>query len=242
MSETPNLLLPYIAAAQAQKHVTHNEALRLIDGLVQISVRDRNLAAPPGSPAEGDRYIVAPGATGLWAGWDGDVAMWADGAWLRLPARQGWFAWVEDEARALVRGASGWLVFGDLTPAPSVDVAQGALGGATGVSVLEEALTGLSGASVDTSIVIPDRSICLGASVRVKTAITGATSFDAGIAGEPSKFGGTLPVTLGASNRGVIGPTAFYADTAVRLTANGGSFTGGAVTVAIHLLTVGAPD
>ena len=37
---TTNLLLPYILAAQAQKHVTHNEALRLLDGLVQLSVLD----------------------------------------------------------------------------------------------------------------------------------------------------------------------------------------------------------
>ena len=29
---TTHLLLPYILAAQAQKHVTHNEALRILDG------------------------------------------------------------------------------------------------------------------------------------------------------------------------------------------------------------------
>jgi len=74
---TANLLLPFIQAAQAQKHITHNEALRLLDGLTQISVLDRNLATPPGSPAEGARYIVDSGATGLWAGWDGDVAFYA---------------------------------------------------------------------------------------------------------------------------------------------------------------------
>jgi hypothetical protein len=50
---TTNLLLPYILAAQAQKHVTHNEALRLLDGLVQLSVLDRDLTAPPDSPADG---------------------------------------------------------------------------------------------------------------------------------------------------------------------------------------------
>ena len=46
---TTHLLLPYILAAQAQKHVTHNEALRILDGLVQLSVLDRDLTAPPGS-------------------------------------------------------------------------------------------------------------------------------------------------------------------------------------------------
>jgi hypothetical protein len=45
----------YLFAAQAQKHVTVNEALRLLDGLVQLAVLDRHLTAPPASPADGDR-------------------------------------------------------------------------------------------------------------------------------------------------------------------------------------------
>jgi hypothetical protein len=106
---TTHLLLPYILAAQAQKHVTHNEALRLLDGLVQLSVLDRDLTASPGSPADGDRYIVASGATGAWAGWDLNVALWTDGAWLRLPPRAGWRAWVEDEGLLLVYDGSVWI-------------------------------------------------------------------------------------------------------------------------------------
>ena len=47
---SPHLLLPYLVAAQAQKHVTHNEALRLLDALVQLSVLNLNLTAPPVSP------------------------------------------------------------------------------------------------------------------------------------------------------------------------------------------------
>ena len=74
------------------------------------------------------------------------------------------------------------------------------------------------------------------------TAVLGASSFDCGVSGEPSKFGGALGVAVGSSNIGVIGPTAFYADTPVRLTANGGSFAGGAVRIAIHYLTCAAPD
>ena len=106
---TTNLALPYILAAQAQKHVTHNEALRLLDGLVQLSVLDRDLTVPPSSPADGDRYIVGSGATGDWAGWDLNVALWTDGAWLRLPPRTGWRAWVEDEGLLLVYDGSGWV-------------------------------------------------------------------------------------------------------------------------------------
>ncbi|PIE14916.1 MAG: hypothetical protein CSA70_00765 [Rhodobacterales bacterium] len=111
---TTHLLLPYILAAQAQKHVTHNEALKLLDGLVQLSILDRDLAAPPASPTDGDRYIVGAGATGDWAGWDLNVALWTDGAWLRLPPRTGWRAWIEDEAVLLVYDGAGWI---DTTPA-----------------------------------------------------------------------------------------------------------------------------
>ena len=128
---TSNLLLPYILAAQAQKHVTHNEALRLLDGLVQLSVLDRDLTAPPASPNEGDRYIVASGATGDWAGWDLNIALWTDGAWLRLPPRVGWPAWVEDEAVLLVYDGTDWI---STTPPALQELTRFGLGGTADAS------------------------------------------------------------------------------------------------------------
>ncbi len=68
VDDTPNLGLPYIMAAQSQKHVTHNEAIRALDAIVQLAVLDRDLAAPPGSPADGARYIVGGSPTGAWSG------------------------------------------------------------------------------------------------------------------------------------------------------------------------------
>ena len=109
MTNTPNLALPYLAAAQAQKHVTVNEALSQLDGLVQLSVLDRDLASPPGSPTEGDRYLVAVGATGAWAGWDGDLVLFSGGAWVRLPPQTGWRLWVEDEGLLLVLKGTTWI-------------------------------------------------------------------------------------------------------------------------------------
>lgn len=93
MTDTPNLALPYLAAAQAQKHVTVNEALDHIDGLVQLSVISATLTAPPASRVEGDRYIIAVGATGAWTGWEDSVAHFSGGAWLRLIPQTGWIAW-----------------------------------------------------------------------------------------------------------------------------------------------------
>jgi hypothetical protein len=105
---TTHLLLPYILASQAQKHVTHNEALRLLDAMVQLSVLDRSRTTPPASPADGDRHVVASGATGLWAGWDLNVAFWVDGVWLRLVPRPGWLAWIAAEQAFVVWDGSAW--------------------------------------------------------------------------------------------------------------------------------------
>ena len=110
---TTHLLLPYILAAQAQKHVTHNEALRLLDAMVQLSVLDRTRTAPPASPADGNRQLVASGATGLWAGWDLNIAFWVDGAWIRLVPRTGWLVWVAAEGLFLVWTGSAWEVVGE---------------------------------------------------------------------------------------------------------------------------------
>ncbi len=109
MSETSTLLsLPYIQPAQAQKHVTHNEALRMLDALVQLSVESRGLTEPPASPADGARYIVASGATGAWAGQEDAIALNASGGWLFLPPNVGWQAWVADEAVEVVWQGGLW--------------------------------------------------------------------------------------------------------------------------------------
>lgn len=109
MVTTPNLDLPYIAAAQAQKHVTHNEAIRALDAVVQLSVLDRSLTSPPGLPAEGDRHIVAAGATGAWSGHELDVAAWQDAAWSFYSPAEGWLAWVADEAALLAFDGAAWV-------------------------------------------------------------------------------------------------------------------------------------
>ena len=70
---SPNLALPYIQPSQAQKHVTHNEALRVLDVVTQLSVVDALGDTPPASPVDGVRYIVPVGGTSDWAGQDGSA-------------------------------------------------------------------------------------------------------------------------------------------------------------------------
>lgn len=107
--DTPNLTLPYLAASQAQKHVTVNESLRRLDAIVMLSLKDRDLSAPPTTPTEGDRYLVGAAASGAWAGRSGAIAAFQDGAWASLAPRPGWIAFLEDEAAAIVRGATDWI-------------------------------------------------------------------------------------------------------------------------------------
>jgi hypothetical protein len=85
---------------------------------------------------------------------------------------------------------------------------------------------------------IPAGSICLGVSARTVAAITGATSYGVGVAGNTTQFGNTLGAAAGSTNFGIIGPTAFYSNTSVVITANGGNFTGGSVRISIHIVQI----
>ena len=71
-----------LTQGQAQKEITHNEALRVIDVLLTKSVISSVLTAEPATPADGDFYIVAAGATGAWAGQDNNLALYINAAWI----------------------------------------------------------------------------------------------------------------------------------------------------------------
>ncbi|WP_454915820.1 DUF2793 domain-containing protein [Xanthobacter sediminis] len=309
--QSANLALPYLAAAQAQKHVTHNEAVRRLDAYVQLALDSVTASAPPATPAEGARWFVPAGATGAFAGQAGKLAAYEGGAFDFLALPQDALAYVRDEGRFARFHGGAWVPLSSEAPAgrgqlvlesitaaaPPASPADGACwfvpaGGSGAFSgralslavaagggfrfedlapgtlafirdqwrlalydggawvsplavrptraaieaeVLEEDLV-LSGPTVDTAIAIPARAIVLAVSTRTLSEVTGATSYGCGIAGEAEKFGGLLSIAPGAANSGVIGPTAFYAPTPVRLTANGGVFTGGRVRVSIHVL------
>jgi hypothetical protein len=113
MSETTaNLALPLIAASQAQKHVTHNEALADLDALVQLACLDKDRASPPPDPAEGDRYLVlAANPTGAWTGLSGQIARFQDGHWLGLSPKPGWLAWIVDDGDLYAFSGAAWVSF-----------------------------------------------------------------------------------------------------------------------------------
>ncbi|WP_299031774.1 DUF2793 domain-containing protein [uncultured Sulfitobacter sp.] len=110
---SPVLALPLIQPAQAQKHVTHNEALRVLDAVVQLVVIAADLSAPPTGASPGDRYIVASPASGSWTGHAGEIALYADDAWSFIAPQAGWSAQVLTPKGTLVFDpVAGWEAAG----------------------------------------------------------------------------------------------------------------------------------
>lgn len=228
MANTTNLLFPYLEASQAQKEVTVNSTLTKLDALVMMSIKDRDLSTPPVSPTEGHRYIVASSPTGSWTGQAGKIAAYQNGGWVFYTPKIDFQAYVEDENTEVFYTGSSWNVIGQDT------LISKATGEFFKINRKELDVTLSSGSTITATNFINDRAIVFGIACRVMTAVTGATSFNIGISGEPNKFGGSIGVIADSTNIGVINPQAFYANTNVLITANGGNFSGGEIKIIQH--------
>lgn len=113
MNPTPRLSLPLIVAQQAQKHITHNEAIEQLDALVQPSVTTSGLTFPPANPAEGEMHVVGAGATGAWTGQDHSLAYWVGGVWQYHGPVEGWTVFDRQASRMLVFSGGTWTVLAD---------------------------------------------------------------------------------------------------------------------------------
>ncbi len=114
--QTDRLKLPLLAAAQAQKEVTHNEALALADIAVQTVVQSVAPASVPATPVIGQCWIVGASPTGAWAGHAGAIAAWTSGGWRFVAPFEGMQAWSIADGTTVRRTTAAWLV-GDLTAA-----------------------------------------------------------------------------------------------------------------------------
>lgn len=122
MSDTPLIGLPLLEASQAQKHLTHNEALLLLDAMAHLAVISRALAAPPVSPADGDRYLVAASATSDWLGHPGHIAFREAGAWRFAIPKAGWRLWVVAESLFLLFDGTVWIDLQDFDELQNMDL------------------------------------------------------------------------------------------------------------------------
>ena len=95
---TPRLKMPMIVPGQAQKEMSHNDALATLDLLVQGSVVEAGRVTPPTAPTVGQAWIVGTGATGAWSGRADAVAGWTDGGWRFVQPPEGATLWGCDSA------------------------------------------------------------------------------------------------------------------------------------------------
>ncbi len=107
MTTTSHLSLTLVAQNQAQKEVTVNDALVRIDAVLNTGVIDKDLNTPPGSPANGDVYIVNTSPTGAWSGKAKQLAYYYQG-WYFIAPREGMLFWVNDENQLYVYNGSNW--------------------------------------------------------------------------------------------------------------------------------------
>lgn len=95
---TPRLGAPELTEGQAVPETTVNEQIRYMEaGSTKFIFIDRDLATPPGSPADGDCYLVAASPTGAWSGQAGKIAFRVNTAWAFITPIEGFTAWVNDE-------------------------------------------------------------------------------------------------------------------------------------------------
>jgi Protein of unknown function (DUF2793) len=107
---TDRLSLPLLVAGQAQKEVTHNEALTLLDTLVQPVVVAVAPSAIPPAPVPGQSWIVGSSPGGVWAGKEGHIASWTSGGWRFCAPREGMILWSLADTLVVRRTSSAWVV------------------------------------------------------------------------------------------------------------------------------------
>lgn len=107
---TTRIGLTEVEAAQSQKHVAVNEALNKLDFFAAPYVVSASTTAQPGSPSDGDAYILPATHTGTaWASMTtGSIAHYHDGAWYEYLAKAGYMAYVADTGTQMVYTTS-WV-------------------------------------------------------------------------------------------------------------------------------------
>jgi hypothetical protein len=109
MVYTERLALPLLAAGQAQKELTHNEALSLLDLVVAMTAESADVTTPPAVPDLGQCWIVADGGTGAWTDRDRWLAGWTANGWRFLAPFEGMRCWVKDRGNGLCHDGEDWI-------------------------------------------------------------------------------------------------------------------------------------
>jgi len=233
MAETYTLKLPLVAPAQAQKHVTVNEALSRLDGVVQMVLEEIDQANPPAEVA--GAFSIGAGATGDWFGQDGRIAIASNEGWDFVTPEKGWSAFVKSTGAYAIFDGASWFANAQTLTANGAGIA---------LETVEVDHDIETGATSSTGPIIPANSVVFGVTGRVLETISGTnTSFSVGVASESiDRYGSGYGLAQGSFVRGITsGPLAYYADTSLDLTADTGAFAGGVIRLCVHFLTLRIP-
>ncbi|MHA3914567.1 DUF2793 domain-containing protein [Halovulum sp. GXIMD14793] len=234
MVETYQFGLPLMQAAQAQKHVTVNEALARLDAMAQLRVVSSALTTPPGGAVDGAAYVVAGGGSGDWAGHGGEIAIWVNGGWAFISPKLGWRLWDEAAGVTAMFDGQGWV-------RDTVALSPG--GAATQQRVVEIDHLLSAGASSTVVGAIPPFAQVTGVTGRVLQAVTGTlTGWRLGVLGAEDRYGSGLGLGVNSYVLGVSGtPVTYYGATDLLLTSEAGDFAGGEIRLAIHVTMLRPP-
>ncbi len=106
---SPRLKLPLMQPSQSQKHVTHNEALRILDLATQLTIHSFDANTPPSLPQEGEVHAVGSAPTGAWADHAGKLAIYVDADWQFLTPATGWAGVDAVTLEAVVFDGTEWI-------------------------------------------------------------------------------------------------------------------------------------
>lgn len=232
---TANMDLPLLMPAQAQKHVTVNDALLRLDGQVDLVLQSLTRTTPPEVVADGLCWAVPQGAVNAWEGQAGKVAIGANGGWVFFRPRFGKRALVADTGVPAIHNGTTWV---------EGAVSLGQHGSGLIVRQMAEDVTLGAGNAFTTTMVVPAGAMVVGVTARVLTAITGSlTSWTLGDTAVPNRFNENLGKAANSWVRGMLGsPLTYWQPTALRLGAAGGQFAGGRVRVVLHWWELRVPD
>lgn len=235
VDETARIGLPLVQAGQAQKHVTVNEALARIDALLPLVIAERDRTTPPEMAADGTVWAVPAGATGAWAGQDGRLALAGNGGWTFVAPHRGWRAFLAAEGRGAIHDGLDWRAGALTLSASGAGLMAGLVERDHDIHVGQSSVTGLA---------IPAGAMVIGVTARVIEPLGGGLSgWRIGTSGATDRFGAGIGTAAGSWGRGLLGaPMSFYQPTPIVLTAEGGSFAGGRVRLALHFLEIALPS
>lgn len=102
------LNLPYIFSGQAQKHVTHNEAIVDLDTLVHLCVEAQLVNETVADPQDAQAWIVGPDPSEAWQNHSLEIAVWRDGGWRFYTPLAGFSAYVKSDDKTILFDGEIW--------------------------------------------------------------------------------------------------------------------------------------